>query len=144
MSLVKTNKESELELLSLNQKLLDSITSCDYATYKTICHPSLTCIEAETRGELVEGLEFHKFYFDNSSKESVENKVVNVIMASPQVRFLGADGNAALMTYIRLTQVYDKCTKEFIRTSREEETRIYEKIDGKWWHVHFHRSKMSA
>ena len=144
MNFVKTNKESELELLSLNQKLLDSIISCDYATYKTICHPSLTCIEAETRGDIVDGLEFHKFYFDNSNKETAENKVVNVTMASPKVRILGSDGNAAVMTYIRLTQVYDKCTKEFTSTNREEETRVYEKIDGKWWHVHFHRSKISA
>jgi len=143
MSSISKN-ETEQELLSINQKLLNSIISCDWSTYKTICHPSLTCIEAETRGEVVDGLEFHKFYFDNSSSKDPSSSVVNVTMASPKVRILGVDGNAAVMTYMRLTQVYNKCTNQYTVTSREEETRVYEKIDGKWWHVHFHRSKIST
>lgn len=30
-----------------------------------MCDPSLTCMEPESKGQIVEGNEFHKFYFDN-------------------------------------------------------------------------------
>merc|ERR1711862_33114 len=107
-------------------------------TYESICDSSLTCIEPETRGEIVSGTEFHKFYFDNTKNKtnSDSNLVTNVTI-------LG-EGDSAIISYIRLTQVYNKVKNEFSATSREEETRVWEKIDGKWWHVHFHRSNISA
>jgi calcium/calmodulin-dependent protein kinase (CaM kinase) II len=52
------------ELLELTQKLLESIADGDYDTYQTICHTSLTAFEPEAKGHLVEGLAFHKYYFD--------------------------------------------------------------------------------
>ena len=33
--------------------------------FSRMCDPALTCFEPEARGHLVEGMEFHKFYFDN-------------------------------------------------------------------------------
>ena len=51
------------ELLAVNQMLLDSIVSGDWQTYQSLCDPSVTCFEAEARGQLVEGLGFHRFYF---------------------------------------------------------------------------------
>ena len=32
---------------------------------RRLCDPHLTAFEPEAIGNLVEGLEFHKFYFDN-------------------------------------------------------------------------------
>lgn len=32
--------------------------------FRTLCDPKITCFEPETVGNLVEGLDFHKFYFD--------------------------------------------------------------------------------
>ena len=32
-------------------------------------------------------------------------------------------------------------TDETLRMSQSEETRVWEKINGDWKHVHFHRSK---
>ena len=33
--------------------------------FRRLCDPHLTAFEPEAIGNLVEGLEFHKFYFDN-------------------------------------------------------------------------------
>src|SRR5262245_38296851 len=52
------------DLLKLTQRLLDGIASGDWATYQELCDPTLTAIEPEARGVVVEGLPFHKFYFD--------------------------------------------------------------------------------
>jgi len=32
---------------------------------RKVCDPNMTCFEPEAKGHLVEGMEFHKFYFDN-------------------------------------------------------------------------------
>ena len=40
------------------------IANADWATYEELCDPSLTAFEPESRGQLVEGLAFHRFYFN--------------------------------------------------------------------------------
>lgn len=122
----------EQELLDLNLQLLNSIVGGDWDKYQQLCHTSLTCFEPETRGQVVGGLPFHKFYFDLGGPSS--KKLVT--MASPHVRMLGAD--AAVLSYVRLTQYVD--AQGSPQTSRVEETRVWQKIDGRWQHVHFHRS----
>lgn len=122
----------EQELLDLNQRLLVSIVQGDWAAYTTLCHSSLTCFEPETRGQLVGGLAFHQYYFDLGGPSSKRL----VTMASPHVRMLGPD--AALLCYVRLTQYLD--ANGAPQTSRVEESRVWQKIDGRWQHVHFHRS----
>ena len=52
------------ELLQLNQRLLDCIALGDWAAYQELCDPSLTALEPEALGHLVEGMAFHRFYFD--------------------------------------------------------------------------------
>ena len=41
----------------------------DFVTFfSRLCDANMTAFEPETMGNLVEGTEFHKFYFDNHSK----------------------------------------------------------------------------
>lgn len=120
------------EIISLSQKLLDSIVSADWKTYESLCDSSITCFEAEARGQLVAGMAFHKYYFDLGGPAA--KKLVT--MASPHVRILGND--AAVVSYVRLTQSLDAAGAP--QTSKFEETRVWQKIGGAWKHVHFHRS----
>lgn len=36
--------------------------------FRKICDPHLTAFEPESMGNLVEGMDFHKFYFENGKK----------------------------------------------------------------------------
>lgn len=36
-----------------------------FFSYRKICDPGLTAFEPEALGNLVEGMDFHRFYFEN-------------------------------------------------------------------------------
>lgn len=38
-----------------------------FCVFRKICDPHLTAFEPEALGNLVEGMDFHKFYFDNGN-----------------------------------------------------------------------------
>lgn len=119
------------EILELNQKLLDAIASGDWQTYTELCDPTLTCFEPEARGHLVQGMAFHQFYFDLGPAEGPRTTT----MASPHVRIMG---DAAVISYIRLVQRLNETGAPV--TSHIEETRVWQLQQGRWRHVHFHRS----
>jgi calcium/calmodulin-dependent protein kinase (CaM kinase) II len=119
------------ELLQLNQRLLDSIARADWATYEQLCDPSLTAFEPEAVGQRVEGLPFHRFYFDLGGAKGP----FNTTMCSPHVRLMG---ETAVVTYVRLNQRLDAAGVPV--TTSTEETRVWQRQNGRWRHVHFHRS----
>ena len=72
-----TDEESTIqEVLDLNERLLQSIAKGDWETYQQLCDPTLTAFEAESRGQLVEGMEFHRFYFDRGGVKGGYNLTV--------------------------------------------------------------------
>ena len=119
------------ELLTLTMRLLDSILQADWPTYAELCDESLTAFEPESRGQLVEGLPFHKFYFDLGAPAGPRQAT----MCSPHVRVLG---DVAVVSYVRLTQKLD--AGGVPTTLSVAETRVWQRKAGKWKHVHFHRS----
>jgi ketosteroid isomerase-like protein len=119
------------ELLTINQQLLDAIARGDWKTYQELCDPTLTAFEPEAQGQLVQGLDFHKFYFDLGAGAGPRHTT----MAAPQVRVMG---DAAVVNYVRLVQSLDAGGAP--RVSRHEETRVWQRQGGRWRHVHFHRS----
>ncbi len=123
--------EVKQELLTLNQRLLDSIAAADWKTYQDLCDPSLSCFEPEAHGNLIEGLAFHEFYF----KLGPTKEPHNTTMASPHVRLMG---EVAVVSYVRVNQRIQPDGAATTRTV--EETRVWQKSGGRWRHVHFHRS----
>jgi hypothetical protein len=121
------------ELLQLNQRLLDSIVRADWKTYEELCDPSLSAFEPESRGQLVEGMPFHRFYFNLGGVKGEHNTT----MASPHVRVMG---DVAVIAYVRLNQRVDGQGAPVV--SAVEETRVWQRQGGRWRHVHFHRSPL--
>ncbi len=119
------------ELLKLNQRLLDSIAGADWPTYQSLCDATLTCFEPEALGQLVEGMEFHRFYFQLPAAATP----CTTTMASPHVRVMG---DVAVLSYVRLNQRVLGDGSPVTRAV--EETRVWQKRNGVWKHVHFHRS----
>jgi calcium/calmodulin-dependent protein kinase (CaM kinase) II len=123
------------ELLALNQRLLDAIAAGDWAVYESLCDPTLSAFEPEAHGQLVEGLAFHRFYF----QPGFSRRSSSPIMASAKVRVMG---DTAVVTYARLNQVI--AGDGTPATSAFEETRVWHRQDGTWRHVHFHRSRIEG
>ncbi len=121
----------EDELLELTQQLLESIATGDWETYQELCDPSLTAFEPEGRGHLIQGLEFHRFYFDLGAAEGPRVTT----MASSKVRLMG---DVAVVSYVRLVQSLNEAGAPI--TSHYEETRVWQMQQARWQHVHFHRS----
>ena len=120
------------ELLQLNQRLLDSIARADWKTYEELCDPSLSAFEPESQGQLVEGLPFHRFYFNLGGVMGEHNTT----MCSPHVRVMG---DVAVLAYVRLNQRLDDQGRPCVTAVRE--TRVWQRQGGRWRHVHLHRSE---
>ncbi|KAM3937457.1 calcium/calmodulin-dependent protein kinase type II subunit delta isoform 21-T21 [Leptodactylus fuscus] len=122
------------EIIKVTEQLIEAINNGDFEAYTKICDPGLTSFEPEALGNLVEGMDFHRFYFENALSKS--NKPIHTIILNPHVHLIGED--AACIAYIRLTQYMDNTGLP--KTMQSEETRVWHRRDGKWQNVHFHRS----
>ncbi|XP_063075290.1 calcium/calmodulin-dependent protein kinase type II delta 2 chain isoform X1 [Engraulis encrasicolus] len=128
------NKARKQEIIKVTEQLIESINNGDFEAYAKICDPGLTSFEPEALGNLVEGHDFHRFYFENALSKG--NKPVHTILLNPHVHLIGED--AACIAYIRLTQYMD--ASGMPRTMQSEETRVWHRREGKWQNIHFHRS----
>jgi len=142
------------EIVRVTQQLLDAISCKDFEAYSRLCDPSMTCFEPETLGNLIEGMDFHKFYFDHaqmaysslSAQTAPQNRTVgnalkahqiHTTLLNPNVHLIGDEG--ACIAYVRLTQYIDRSGDA--RTRQAQETRVWQKRNGRGWIcVHVHRS----
>ncbi|XP_023603335.1 LOW QUALITY PROTEIN: calcium/calmodulin-dependent protein kinase type II subunit beta [Myotis lucifugus] len=122
------------EIIKITEQLIEAVNSGDFEAYAKICDPGLTSFEPEALGNLVEGMDFHRFYFENLLAKN--SKPIHTTILNPHVHVIGDD--AACIAYIRLTQYIDGQGRP--RTSQSEETRVWHRREGKWQNVHFHCS----
>jgi calcium/calmodulin-dependent protein kinase (CaM kinase) II len=76
-------------------------------------------------------MDFHRFYFGLGGIQGPHNTTIS----SPHVRVLG---NVAVVSYLRLVQKLDD--EGTPTTACFEETRVWQRQNDTWRHVHFHRS----
>ncbi|XP_062240037.1 calcium/calmodulin-dependent protein kinase type II delta 1 chain isoform X5 [Platichthys flesus] len=122
------------EIIKVTEQLIEAINNGDFEAYTKICDPGLTSFEPEALGNLVEGTDFHRFYFENALSKG--KQPIHTILLNPHVHLIGDE--AACIAYIRLTQYIDGGGMP--RTMQSEETRIWHRRDSKWQNIHFHRS----
>ncbi|KAK2823006.1 hypothetical protein Q7C36_019606 [Tachysurus vachellii] len=113
-------KARKQEIIKVTEQLIESINNGDFEFYSKMCDPGLTSFEPEALGNLVEGHDFHRFYFEHGT----EHHYLFLL-------------DAACIAYIRLTQYLDSGHP---RTTQSEETRVWHRRDGKWQNIHYHRS----
>ncbi|XP_054612553.1 calcium/calmodulin-dependent protein kinase type II subunit beta-like isoform X7 [Dunckerocampus dactyliophorus] len=132
---VKARKQ---EIIKITEQLIEAVNNGDFDAYSKICDPGLTSFEPEGLGNLVEGMDFHRFYFDNLLAKN--SKPIHTTILNPHVHMIGED--AACIAYIRLTQFVDAHGRP--RSSQSEETRVWHRRDSRWQNVHFHCSGAPA
>ncbi|XP_040905731.1 calcium/calmodulin-dependent protein kinase type II subunit gamma isoform X16 [Toxotes jaculatrix] len=135
---MKGRKARKQEIIKMTEQLIEAINNGDFEAYTRICDPGLTSFEPEALGNLVEGMDFHKFYFENLLSKN--SKPVHTTILNPHVHLIGED--AACIAYIRLTQYIDSQGRP--RSCQSEETRVWHRRDAKWLNVHFHCSGAPA
>jgi calcium/calmodulin-dependent protein kinase (CaM kinase) II len=78
---------------------------------------------------------FHRFYFDLGGVKGAQQ----TMMCAPHVRVMGDE---AVIAYVRLNQRLGPDRSP--GTTGFLETRVWQRQEGKWRHVHFHRSPLPA
>ncbi|NXN59681.1 KCC2D kinase, partial [Rynchops niger] len=123
------------EIIKVTEQLIEAINNGDFEAYTKICDPGLTSFEPEALGNLVEGMDFHRFYFENGK---------HAFSVSMNLH-LGRE-------YYFFSEICSMCFSAALnsriighlggmpKTMQSEETRVWHRRDGKWQNVHFHRS----
>ncbi|XP_063753340.1 calcium/calmodulin-dependent protein kinase (CaM kinase) II beta 1 isoform X16 [Eleginops maclovinus] len=135
---LSTSQIRKQEIIKITEQLIEAINNGDFEAYAKICDPGLTSFEPEALGNLVEGMDFHRFYFENLLAKN--SKPIHTTILNPHVHMIGED--AACIAYIRLTQFVDNQGRP--RSSQSEETRVWHRRDSKWQNIHFHCSGAPA
>ncbi|KAA0196898.1 Calcium/calmodulin-dependent protein kinase type II subunit gamma [Fasciolopsis buskii] len=128
------------DIIRATEQLLAAAATGDFEAYLKYLDPQFTYFGPESCGNLLEGADFHKFYFEQIIPKSVVRSIHTSIL-NPTVHLMGED--SACIAYTRLTQFLDKANMP--HTQQTEETRLWIRRDGRTWqNVHAHRSAMAG
>ncbi|VDM73792.1 unnamed protein product, partial [Strongylus vulgaris] len=84
---------------------------------RKLCDPAMTCFEPEALGNLIEGVEFHRFYFDYGNNNPRKGQL-HTTMLNPNVHVMGEEG--ACIAYVRLTQFMDRYVSNWRNENRKD------------------------
>ncbi|KAI0990467.1 hypothetical protein GJ496_004796, partial [Pomphorhynchus laevis] len=94
------------EINQATSELLKAIAVNNFSTYQQLCDPKMTCFEPESCGNLVEGLEFHRFYFDVVTSNSSDQTITrSMTILRPTIHVHSDD--LATIAYVCLLQTLD-------------------------------------
>ncbi|NWU39329.1 KCC2D kinase, partial [Hylia prasina] len=128
------------EIIKVTEQLIEAINNGDFEAYTKICDPGLTSFEPEALGNLVEGMDFHRFYFENGKYSLFISELLFFLEFCYRcfsVCFCSAHSH--ITGYLRWQRRYMDGSG-MPKTMQSEETRVWHRRDGKWQNVHFHRS----
>lgn len=111
-------------------ELLHTIEKAEVETYQQRVSEKVTCFEPETGGAKVKGRDMHIFFVKNST--APDHYFFDII--DPTFKISG-DLAYAAYTFL-LAEISDGKTT----STTENVTRIFQKEEGEWKMVHFHRS----
>lgn len=123
-----------MEIIRLTEQWIAYCTVGDFEAFTRLVDPGITCFMPGTCGNMVEGLDFHKFFFDNVVSRSAKSS--NTYVLNPYVHLLG--NSAACIAFTRLTQYIDR--SGLPHTQQSEDTVVWLKRSSGWQIVHIHRS----
>ena len=119
----------EQEIYDLTVNILKAIRDGDVEKYKQYSSDTLTAIEPESSGLIVDGLDFHIFFLSHTQPSDYHIELIN-----PVIRIYH---NTAYIAYALIDNTF---TDGKFNLKNVCETRIFEKELGVWRMVHFHRS----
>lgn len=126
---------AKADVLSATATLLAAIDAGDWATYASLVAVGITAFEPEAKGQLIEGIDFHKFYFalgeaqPSPYKLSVRSKSH---MMNVKVNML-AGGKSAVVTYIRMIQSPSAFATAQVDQKKPRSASKAAQQGGGWW-----------
>ncbi len=129
----------EAEILGLTRRLLEAVYRKDTDFYQAHSTTDMTAYEWFIAPERIPGVDFHLHLMSAGGMVGVDENA-RVDLLNPQVRLLGANGDAALVTFTLLvTYPAEGSAKPSFYS--DHQTRVFERSGGETWKmVHFHRS----
>ncbi|KAL7836834.1 hypothetical protein AOLI_G00281180 [Acnodon oligacanthus] len=86
-------KARKQEIIKITEQLIEAINNGDFEAYAKICDPGLTSFEPEALGNLVEGMDFHRFYFENLLSKN--SKPIHTTILNPHQPVRGDESVAS-------------------------------------------------
>ncbi|KAI9103814.1 Calcium/calmodulin dependent protein kinase II association-domain-containing protein [Phlyctochytrium arcticum] len=141
----------ESVIVDLTAKLLQSVVDGDWDTYVSLVSQDMTAFEPEGGEHQIQGLDFHKFYFQLATAQAHTSPppytphipAPSTSIVSPRVRILCPDRSSALISYVRVVQKVRAEPSGALTpiVTSSQETRVWEHDRKEGWKcVHFHRS----
>ncbi|KDO19474.1 hypothetical protein SPRG_14657 [Saprolegnia parasitica CBS 223.65] len=121
-------------LVATTQRLLNAVFQNDFATYRALCDDNISAIEPQSMGHVVEGMQFHEFYFKNQGRGGLG--VASVCQANVVDAHVKLLGDTAIVSFANVIQSASEPSVVYM------ETRVWHRsaTTGAWKNVHFHRS----
>jgi ketosteroid isomerase-like protein len=111
-------------------ELLHAIEKAEADTYRQLVSEKVTCFEPETSGAQVRGIDMHLFFVGNST--APDHYFFDII--DPTFNVCGD------MAYAAYTFLLAEIVNGETTSTTENVTRIFQREQGVWKMVHFHRS----
>ncbi|KAE8292029.1 Calcium/calmodulin-dependent protein kinase type II subunit beta [Larimichthys crocea] len=83
---LSSSQSRKQEIIKITEQLIEAINNGDFEAYAKICDPGLTSFEPEALGNLVEGMDFHRFYFENLLAKN--SKPIHTTILNPHVHLI--------------------------------------------------------